>query len=243
MISKYGVASLRGSAPKWRCGTLKLLIVDDHPVVRAGLRRLLAAEDRVEIAEAASGQEAIGVFREFQPDLVILDLNLPGITGLEVLGRLRIENPKARVLVISMYDHPIYVARILEAGAQGYISKNAPPEQVLEAVRRVASGRSYVEPEMAQELALSNIRPSSDPLSQLSPRDIEILRLLADGNSLTEIAEAIGVSYKTVANQCTRLKAKLATTRMADLIRVAISSGLGRGEPQFPARLPPSGAR
>lgn len=111
MISKYGVASLRGSAPKWRCGTLKLLIVDDHPVVRAGLRRLLAAEDRVEIAEAASGQEAIGV------------------------------------------------------------------------------------------------------------------------------------SYKTVANQCTRLKAKLATTRMADLIRVAISSGLGRGEPQFPARLPPSGAR
>lgn len=222
--------------------TLKLLIVDDHPIVRSGLRRLLAAEDRPEIAEAASGQEAISKFREFRPDLVILDLNLPGIGGLEVLGRLRIENPKVRVLVVSMYDNPIYVARVLEAGAQGYVSKNAPPERMLEAVRRVATGRSYIEPEMAQELAIGNIRSSSDPLSRLSPRDIEILRLLADGSTLTEIAEAIGVSYKTVANQCSQLKAKLATPRMADLIRIAISSGLGRGDPRVDGRLRPDGA-
>lgn len=222
--------------------TLKVLVVDDHPIVRSGLRRLLAAEGQPEIAEAASGQEAIARFREFRPDLVILDLNLPGISGLEVLGRLRIENPKAPVLVVSMYDNPIYVARVLEAGAQGYVSKNAPPEHVLEAVRRVAGGRSYIEPEMAQELALGNIRPSSDPLSRLSPRDIEILRLLADGSTLTEIAEAIGVSYKTVANQCSQLKAKLATPRMADLIRVAISSGLGRGDPQITERARPNDA-
>jgi DNA-binding NarL/FixJ family response regulator len=207
--------------------TLKLLIVDDHPIMRSGLCRLLAAEGQPEIAEAANGQEAIARFREFRPDLVILDLNLPGISGLEVLGRLRVENPKVRVLVISMYDNPIYVIRILEAGALGYVSKNAPPEQVLEAVRRIAGGRTYVEAEMAQELALSNIRPSSDPLSRLSPRDIEILGLLADGSSLTEIAEAIGVSYKTVANQCSQLKTKLATPRMADLVRLAISCGLG----------------
>ena len=213
--------------------TLKLLVVEDHPIVRSGLRRLLAAEGQPEIAEAANGQEAIARFREFRPDLVILDLNLPGISGVEVLGRLRVENPKVRVLVISMYDNPIYVARILEAGALGYVSKNAPPEQVLEAVRRVAAGRSYIEPEMAQELAISNIRSPSDPLSRLSPRDIEILRLLADGSSLTEIAEAIGVSYKTVANQCSQLKAKLATPRTADLIRVAISSGLGRRDPEL----------
>jgi DNA-binding NarL/FixJ family response regulator len=213
--------------------TLRLLVVEDHPIVRSGLRRLLAAEGQPEIAEAANGQEAIARFREFRPDLVILDLNLPGISGVEVLGRLRVENPKVRVLVISMYDNPIYVARILEAGALGYVSKNAPPEQVLEAVRRVAAGRSYIEPEMAQELAISNIRSPSDPLSRLSPRDIEILRLLADGSSLTEIAEAIGVSYKTVANQCSQLKAKLATPRTADLIRVAISSGLGRRDPEL----------
>ncbi len=217
---------------------MKLLIVDDHPVVRAGLRRLLAAEPGVEIVEAASGQEVIGAFRDAGPDLVLLDLNLPGISGLEVLSRLLIENANARVLVISMYDNPIYVARVLQAGARGYVSKNAPPELILEAVRRVAAGRTYIEPEMAQELALGNVRPAGHPLSQLSSRDVEILRLLADGSSLTEIADAIGVSYKTVANQCSQLKVKLATPRMADLIRMAISCGLGRGEPQFPGPLP-----
>jgi two-component system invasion response regulator UvrY len=215
---------------------VKLLIVDDHPVVRAGLRRLLAAEPGLAIVETASGQEAVATFCETRPDLVLLDLNLPGISGLEVLGRLLIEDPKARVIVISMYDNPVYVARVLEAGARGYVSKNAPPEQIIEAVRRVAAGRSYIEPEMAQELALGNIRPASQ-LSQLSSRELEILRLLADGSSLTEIAEAIGVSYKTVANQCTQLKAKLATPRIADLIRVAISHGFGRGAPQLAAPL------
>jgi len=217
---------------------MKLLIVDDHPVVRSGLRRLLAAEPGLEIAEAATGQEAIGAFREERADLVILDLNLPGISGVEVLGRLLIEDAKARVLVISMYDNPIYVARVLEAGARGYVSKNAPPEQIIEAVRRVAAGRTYIEPEMAQELALGNIRPSSNPLNHLSPRDVEILRLLADGSSLTEIAQAIGVSYKTVANHCSQLKTRLATPRTADLIRLAISCGLGRGDPRLAGPFP-----
>jgi two-component system invasion response regulator UvrY len=212
---------------------MKLLIVDDHPVVRAGLRRLLAVEPGLAIVEAAGGQEAVGIFREARPDLVLLDLNLPGISGLEVLGRLLTADPKARILVISMYDNPVYVARVLEAGARGYVSKNAPPEHILEAVRRVAAGRRYIEPEMAQELALGDVRSAAHPLSQLSSRDVEILRLLADGSSLTEIAEAIGVSYKTVANQCSQLKSKLGTPRTADLIRVAISYGLGRGEPQL----------
>ena len=212
---------------------MKLLIVDDHPVVRAGLRRLLAVEPGLAIVEADSGQEAVGIFRDTRPDLVLLDLNLPGISGLEVLGRLLTADPKAKILVISMYDNPVYVARVLEAGARGYVSKNAPPEHILEAVRRVAAGRRYIEPEMAQELALGDVRSASHPLSQLSSRDVEILRLLADGSSLTEIAEAIGVSYKTVANQCSQLKSKLGTPRTADLIRVAISYGLGRGEPQL----------
>ncbi len=212
---------------------MKLLIVDDHPIVRAGLRRLLAAEPGLQISEAASGQEAVVAYREARPDLVLLDLNLPGISGIEVLGRLLIEDPRARVVVISMYDNPLYVARVLEAGARGYVSKNAPPDQILEAVRRVASGRSYIEPEMAQELALGNVHAAANPLSRLSARDIEILRLHADGNSLREIAEAIGLSYKTVANQCSQLKAKLATPRMADLIRLAIACKLGRGEPQL----------
>jgi two-component system, NarL family, invasion response regulator UvrY len=216
---------------------MKVLIVDDHPIVRSGLRRLLAAEPQLEVSEAANGQEAVARFRESRPDLVILDLNLPGIGGMEVLSRLRSENQNARVLVISMYDNPIYVARVLKAGARGYVSKNAPPEQIIEAIRRVAAGRVYIEHEMAQELALKNLHASLHPLNQLSPRDVEILRLLAEGNSLTEIAGTIGVSYKTVANHCSQLKARLATPRMADLIRIAISYGLSYGDARLAGSL------
>jgi two-component system, NarL family, invasion response regulator UvrY len=207
---------------------MKLLIVDDHPIVRAGLRRLLSAEPQFEIVEAASGHEALALFREHRPGVVILDLNLPGFSGLEVLARLHSESPKARVLVLSMHDSPIYVTRALEAGASGYVSKNLPPEQLIDAVRRVAAGQPYIEHEIAQELALWNVRGPAQPLRQLSPRDVEILRLLAEGGSLTEIAHALGVSYKTIANHCTQLKARLATPRTADLIRFAIASGLAK---------------
>ncbi len=208
---------------------MRVLIVDDHPIVRAGLRRLLAAEPQIDILEAANGQEAIASFKEWRPDLVILDLQLPGISGLEVLGRIRTENPRARVLVISMYDNPAYIGRVLQAGARGYVSKNAPPGQILDAVKRVAGGDTYIDHDTAQELALWKLQASSDdPLRQLSPRDLEILRRLADGNSLGEIAGSLGVSYKTVANQCSQLRTKLAAPRMADLIRVAISCGLTR---------------
>jgi len=209
---------------------MKVLIVDDHPVVRSGLRRLLSGEPHLEIVEAATGHEAIAVFKEQRPDLVILDLNLPGLSGIEVLSRLMAEDARAKVLAVSMHDNPLYVSRVLEVGAAGYVSKTAPADQLLEAVRRVAVGRVYIDHEVAQELALWNISGRSHPLTQLSPRDTEILRLLAEGKSLTEIAGAIGVSYKTVANHCSQLKAKLATPRMADLIRIAISSGLSRDD-------------
>ena len=205
---------------------MKLLIVDDHPVVRAGLRRLLAGEPRVDIREAATGEAALGLFREFRPDLVVLDLNLPGLGGLEVIARIKVEDAKARILVLSMHDNPMYVARVLQAGAKGYVSKNAPPDQTLEAIRRVGAGQSYIEHEIAQELALRNVHASPDPLKDLSPRDLEILRRLGNGASLPEIADAIGISYKTVANHCSQIKAKLGATRTADLIRIAIASGI-----------------
>jgi two-component system, NarL family, invasion response regulator UvrY len=216
---------------------MKLLVVDDHPIVRSGLRRLLSSEPGTEIAEAPDGESAVKAFREGKPDLVILDLNLPGLSGLEVMGQIKGESPDARFLVISMYDSPLYVARVLEAGARGYVSKNAPPEQILEAVRRTAVGRPYIEHEIAQEVALWNVSEPSHPLKQLSPRYIEIMRLLADGNSLTEIARALGVSYKTVANQCSQLKSKLGMPRTADLVRLAISCRLGRGDGRLSASL------
>ena len=209
---------------------MKLLIVDDHPIVRSGLRRLLSTEPAFDIEEAATGQEALSIVRQFQPDLVILDLNLPGIGGLEVINRLKIENARIRILVLSMHDNPIYVARVMQAGAKGYVSKNAPPDQILAAIKRVAAGQTFIGNEIAQELALWNIRSSSHPLTALSTRDLEDSRLLGDGSSLPEIASVIGVSYKTVANHCTQIKAKLGTARTADLIRIAISYGISTGE-------------
>ncbi len=209
---------------------MKALIVDDHPIVRSGLRRLMAAEPQIDIREAATGQDAISVFREYRPNLVVLDLNLPGSSGLEVIARLRIEDAKARILVISMHDNPAYVSRALQAGAAGYVSKNAPPDEILKAINRVAGGHTYIEHEIAQELALWGVRSPSHRLAELSPRDLEILRLLGEGRSLAEIADAIGIAYKTVANHCTSLKARLGAARTADLMRIAISQGISNGD-------------
>jgi DNA-binding NarL/FixJ family response regulator len=207
---------------------MKLLVVDDHPIVRAGLRRLLAGEPEYQVREAASGREALSVFREDPPDLVILDLSMPGIGGLEVIGRLKIENPAVRILVLSMHQEAMYATRALQAGAAGFMSKNAPADRLLEAVKRVAAGHSYIEHEIAQELALANIRTPGNPLQELSSREFEILRLLAEGSSLSQIADAVGVSYKTVANTCGHIKTKLGVPRTADLVRIAIQNSLAR---------------
>ena len=205
---------------------MKILIVDDHPIVRAGLRRLLTAEPEIEVREAASGREALSVFKEQQPTLVILDLNLPDIGGLEVLVRLKAIDPDARVLVLSMHDDKTHTTRALRAGAAGYVTKNAPPEELLEAIGRVARGRTYIEREIAEGLVFASIRASSDPLKDLSSRDLEILRQLAEGRTLSQIADALGLSYKTAANNCSRIKARLGVRSTADLIRIAIRAGL-----------------
>ena len=205
---------------------MKILVVDDHPIVRAGLRRLLAAQTEMEIWEAASGKEALSVFRERRPTLVIVDLNLPGIGGLEVIARMKIADPGARVLVLSMHNDQVHVTRALQAGAAGYVSKNAPPDEILEAIRRVSNGQTYVEHEIAEELVFSSIRTPSHPLRDLSSRDLEILRHLAEGRTLPQIADTVGIGYKTAANNCSQIKAKLGARSTADLIRVAIRCGL-----------------
>jgi len=204
---------------------MKILIVDDHPIVRSGLQRLLAAEAE-EIQEAATGRSALDIFRESRPTLIILDLNLPGISGLEVLERLKAVDPNARILVLSMHDDPMHVRRALQAGAAGYVTKNARPDEIIEAVRRVAHGRTYVEHSVAEELAFLSITLQAHPLSELSTRELEVLRLLAKGCSLSNIASTIGVSQKTAANSSSRIKAKLGARTTADLISIALRSGL-----------------
>lgn len=206
---------------------MKVLIVDDHAIVRAGLKRLLAAMPNAVIREAATGRVALTLYREEHADIVLLDINLPGIGGLELLGRILLVDKTARILMFSMHTEAVYAGRALQAGALGYVSKNAAPDEVLNAIRKVAEGGRYIENEIAQELAL---QPASggDPLKQLTERDLEILRLLGEGRSLAEIAEALGVGYKTVANTSSQIKGKLGVTRTADLIRLSIEMGVAR---------------
>jgi two-component system invasion response regulator UvrY len=204
---------------------MKILLVDDHAIVRDGLRRLLASTPDNVILEAATGRDALAVTRAEKPDLIILDLNLPGLGGLELIRRLLQEEKTARVLVFSMHAEPLYAVRALEAGAIGYLSKNVSPDELLTAVKRVAVGGRYVESEIAQAMAVQ-VAASGQPLDRLSTRDLEIMRLLADGRSLAEIAAALGIGYKTVANTLSQIKAKLGVSRTADLVRVAVETGV-----------------
>ena len=200
---------------------LKILLVDDHSVVRAGVRRLLESIPGTEILEAQTGHETLALFRSDEPDLVLLDLNMEGVGGLELLRRLLLEDKKARVVVFTMHSEPIYAARALKLGAKGYVTKSASADELVAAVRQVADGGHYIEAELASKLAIGQF-DGEDPLHQLSTREVEILRLLGDGKSLTAIAETLGVSYKTVANTCSLIKNKLGLQRTADLIRVSL---------------------
>ena len=200
---------------------LKILLVDDHSVVRAGVRRLLESIQSTEILEAQTGHETLALFRSEEPDLVLLDLNMEGVGGLELLRRLLLEDKKARVVVFTMHSEPIYAARALKLGAKGYVTKSASADELVAAVRQVADGGHYIEVELASKLAIGQF-DGEDPLHQLSTREVEILRLLGDGKSLTAIAETLGVSYKTVANTCSLIKNKLGLQRTADPIRVSL---------------------
>ena len=203
---------------------MKILLVDDHAVVRAGLRRMLAMGSDTEILEAATGRESLAIARSNNLDLIILDLNLPELGGVELVARLR-QIGTAPILVLSMHAEPLYVTRALNAGAQGYVTKNASPDELLTAIRRVSAGGRYVEQEIAQALALQTAMPASS-LAQLAPRELEILRQLAAGKSLSEIADALGLGYKTIANNCSLIKTKLGVTRTADLLRLALEAGM-----------------
>jgi len=203
---------------------MNILLVDDHALVRDGLRRLLESSTGDAVFEAQDGVQALDQLQRRAFDLVILDLNLPGLGGVELLRRI-LAAASVKVLVLSMHAEPLYAARALESGAAGYVSKNAAPDELLTAVRRVLAGGRYVEAEIAQALAWRSAG-ADQSMDQLAPREIEIMRLLAQGRSLTEIATQLGVRYKTAANLCTQIKAKLGVGRTADLVRLAIEAGV-----------------
>jgi two-component system invasion response regulator UvrY len=205
---------------------MKILIVDDHAVIRAGLKQL-CADTGADVLEADNGGAALALQKSERPQLTVLDLNMPGLSGLELLRQLLETDPAARVLVFSMHGEPVYAAKALEIGAKGYLSKNASPAELRTALSRILAGMTYVEGEIAQQLAAL----PGEQRQQLSERDLEILRLLGEGRSFTEIAAALGLGYKTVANTATAIKSKLGVARTADLIRLSVEMGIGRQVP------------
>lgn len=202
---------------------MNILLVEDHALVRDGLKRLLAPLCDGEIVETDDGRDALVRARTLKPDLIVLDLNLPGLGGLELLRRM-IQQGSGPILVLTMHAEPLYAKRALEAGAAGYMTKNASPDELVAAVRRVCAGGRYVEAALAQDLALQVA--ATPGLDILSARELEIMRLLAKGASLAEIAAAVGVGYKTIANNCSQIKSKLGVSRTADLVRLAIETGV-----------------
>jgi two-component system invasion response regulator UvrY len=208
-------------------GEVTVLLVDDHAVVRAGFRRLLEQTPGIRVVtEAASGDEAYRVFGDCQPDVAVMDLSMPGMGGLEAIRRIVGRFPGARILVFSMHETAAFAQQTMRAGACGYVTKASAPEVLVEAVRAIAAGRTFLSPDMAQKLALESVAGERDPLSVLTPREFEIFRLLAAGHTAEQIAEALYVSAKTVANHATQVKQKLGITTAVDLHRVALRYGL-----------------
>lgn len=200
---------------------IRLLMVEVHPIVRASVRRVIESEIAIDATEVADGVEALAATKSGRFDLIIADLNLPTLGGLELLRRMK-QARSGPVLVLSVQVEPVFVAKALAEGVQGYVSKTATPHELLHAIREILAGRRYVEAALAQAMALK----SDSALDRLSPRDIEIVRLLARGRSLDDIADALDRGYKTIANNCTQIKAKLGVRRTTELVNFAIRSGL-----------------
>ena len=205
---------------------MRVLIVDDHPIVISGCRALLETDPRVEVLEAQDGASGFAAFFDQRPDVAVIDINLPGLSGLELLRRILERAPEARLVVFSMNDDPVVAARAIEAGAKGYITKNDDPALFAEAVRAVANGGLYLHTEMAQQVAFLRAGANANGISSLSPRELEILRLLAAGRTMAQIADLLSVSYKTIANNCTQLKQKLGARTAMDLMRIVLGAGL-----------------
>ncbi len=204
---------------------LSVLLVDDHAVVREGYRRLLERHGGISvIGEAADAATAHSLFCHLEPQIVVMDITLPGTSGIEVMRRMLTYRPEARVLIFSMHEDTIFATRALQAGAFGYVTKASAPHVLVEAIHAVAAGTKYLSAEIAQKMALRKY--AGDQADGLSGREIEVLQLLAQGQSIAEIAQAMGLSPKTVANHQSALKQKLEADTAIQLLRKANELGL-----------------
>lgn len=203
------------------------LVIDDHPITHLGANRLLRDLGYERIGQAMSGEEALSHLAEGPaPDLIVLDISLPGAGGLDLVAPLRAAAPDARILVFSMNDQTGFAARALQAGAQGFLSKNAPPADFREAVRMLEGGEFYLSPRHAMALATLRAGAAADPLGALSDRERQVLALIGRGLSLQAIADELDVSYKTAANTSSMLKKKLGVDGINGLMKFALDSGV-----------------
>jgi DNA-binding NarL/FixJ family response regulator len=204
----------------------RILIVDDHPVVVSGCRSLFASDRSIKIDEASDAKSGYSAFMRKRPDVTVIDIRLPDVSGFELMRRIRKDDPDARVIMLSMNDDPAFVLRAIEMGAHGYVSKADDPRLLVKAVRKVAAGERFISPRLAEAVAFAGTSARANPAAQLSARELEILRMLGRGDKIAEVASALGISYKTVANTTSLLKQKLGAKNHSDLVRIAVGVDL-----------------
>ena len=205
---------------------MRVLIVDDHPIVASGCRALFADDRDIVILEASDAESGERAFVAEPPDVCVLDINLPTVSGFELARRILARAPSARIIMFSMNDDPVFAARAIEIGAKGYVSKSGDPCDLVEAIREVGNGGVYLPAAMARSLAFAGPAFAQSPLSKLTSREIEILRLLSTGKSLSEIAWLVHSSYKTIANTSSIIRQKLGLRSASELVRFAIETRL-----------------
>lgn len=206
---------------------IRIMLVDDHAVVRSGLRRMMdKVADMQVIAEADSGENAYQHYGEHLPDVLVMDISMPGMGGLEAARRILTRHPSARILIFSMHENAAFATQAIKAGVKGYVAKADAPEDLLVAVRDVARGKNWVSPSVAQKIAIQSMLGEDNPLQQLSAREFEVFRLLAEGKSSEEVGEMLKISQKTVANYHTIIKQRLGVNTTVDLLRLALRHGV-----------------
>lgn len=206
---------------------IRIMLVDDHAVVRSGLTRLFEQNTFMQVvAEANSGEQAYQLYGEFLPDVLVMDMNMPGIGGLESLRRILIRYPSARVVIFSMHENAVFASQALSAGARCYVAKSGAADDLVKAVREAYAGRGFVSPSIAQNIVLQSMLGDEDPTKRLSTREFEVFRMLAEGSNIEDIASTLKISQKTVANYQTLLKQKLGISSPVDLVKLAIRHGV-----------------
>lgn len=207
-------------------------MADDHAIVREGLKRIVGeVPDLQVVGEAADGTQVMQRVRELEFEVLVLDLSMPGRSGMELIKLVKAERPRLRILVLSMHQETQYAVRAIKSGASGYLTKESAPAQLEQAIRKIAGGGAYISAEVAEQLALGAM-PGSEaaPHESLSDREFQVFRLLVDGASVTEIANRLSLSVKTVSTHKSNLMHKLGVANQSELVRYAMKHGLGEPE-------------